>query len=354
MQTAVIRQVIEAIPTAMVLFGPDQRVLLANAAAAALFGTEIAGRQASSFLRHPHFLDGLETCLDKGERGQHRIALVANGVDRYLSVHFSPLGTDAGSGALVSLEDQTALEQTTAMRRDFVANVSHELRTPLTALIGFIETLRGAARDDAEARERFLTIMERESGRMIRLVNDLLSLSRVEADERIRPSKQVDVIALLRGVLATQNPLATAMGVELVFEAPEHPVILLADSDQLVQVFHNLIENALKYGSSGKSVVVRLSQLDREPTLRGPAVQIEVIDKGDGIDPLHLPRLTERFYRVDTHRSREKGGTGLGLAIVKHIVNRHRGRLRIESDVGKGSRFIVILPSGGSDAVTPG
>lgn len=181
---------------------------------------------------------------------------------------------------------------------------------------------------------------------MIRLVSDLLSLSRVEAEERRRPDEKVEVIGVLRTTLASHRDQARAAGVELVLDSEREAVTVRADADQLAQVFHNLVENAIKYGATGHLVTVRVRQLDREPVLRGPALQIEVIDKGEGIDALHLPRLTERFYRVDSDRSRQKGGTGLGLAIVKHIVNRHRGRFRIESEVGKGSRFIVVLPAG--------
>jgi len=179
---------------------------------------------------------------------------------------------------------------------------------------------------------------------MIRLVNDLLSLSRVEAEERRRPSDEVELTAIVRSVLATLRPQATEAGVTLNLAGDAGPIALRADADQITQVLQNLVENAVKYGGSGREVTVRLSRIEREPVLRGPAVQIEVIDRGEGIAAIHLPRLTERFYRIDTHRSREKGGTGLGLAIVKHIVNRHRGRLRIESERGKGSNFIVILP----------
>ena len=346
MQSATVRRFADAVPMAMVLFGPDQRALVANSAATALFANEVEGRLGSAFLRHPTFLDGLEVCIGTGAASTSRVSMVTKGVESYLAVHFRPFPTESGQGALVSFEDLTALEHTTAMRRDFVANVSHELRTPLTALVGFIDTLRGAARDDAPARERFLGIMEREAGRMIRLVNDLLSLSRVEAEERSRPSEKVEIIGLLRGAIATLHDQAETAGVRLDLEAPAGPVFLRADGDQLVQVFHNLIENAVKYGGSGKNVRVSLTRIEREPALQGPALRIEVADKGEGIDPIHLPRLTERFYRVDTHRSREKGGTGLGLAIVKHIVNRHRGRFRVESEVGKGSRFIVLLPVG--------
>lgn len=252
--------------------------------------------------------------------------------------------TVSGQGAglvLCVFKDISAEEMAGAMRRDFVANVSHELRTPLTALMGFIETLKHAARDDPKARDMFLGIMEAEAGRMNRLVRDLLQLSRVEAEERVRPREAVELRGLLEGVISSLRGVAERTGdrVELTGAAVTVP----GDADQLTQVFTNLVENALKYGAAGQ--VVRVS-LSAEETVRGPAVRVEVADEGEGIDPVHLPRLTERFYRVDTHRSREMGGTGLGLAIVKHIVSRHRGWLRIESEKGRGSRFQVVLPLG--------
>ena len=180
---------------------------------------------------------------------------------------------------------------------------------------------------------------------MIRLVNDLLSLSRVESEERRRPEARIDLIALVRATLVTLRDQARVAGVAVTLRAPDGTIQIRGDADQLTQVCQNLLENALKYGAAGQEVTIRVGRIEREPVLRGPAVQIEFIDKGEGIDALHLPRITERFYRVDTHRSREKGGTGLGLAIVKHIVNRHRGRLKIESEPGKGSNFIVLLPA---------
>ncbi len=344
MDTLALQSMIEAIPSPILVIGEGQRVRAANAAAQALFGTAIVGRPSTSALRHPAFLDGLDLALVGGRGSQVRLALNGASGESLMRVHFSPQDLGSGRVAVAMFEDLTPLEHAESMRRDFVANVSHELRTPLTALVGFIETLRGAAREDPAARERFLGIMEREAARMIRLVNDLLSLSRVEAEERRRPSDSVDIVAILRSAVAMQRQQDAAAGVDLRLEGEPGPIQIPGDADQLTQVFHNLIENALKYGASGGEVVVRVSRLAHEPVLRGPAVQVEVIDRGDGIDPIHLPRLTERFYRVDTHRSREKGGTGLGLAIVKHIVARHRGRLKIESDVGKGSNFIVMLP----------
>ena len=177
---------------------------------------------------------------------------------------------------------------------------------------------------------------------MSRLIEDLLSLSRVESQERVRPTQKVDIAALVTSASMTLGPQAGDADVTLKVIGAEEPVEVLGDGDQLLQVFTNLMENGIKYG--GGLVTVEIAQQDRDPMLRGPAVRIEVSDNGEGIDPLHIPRLTERFYRIDSHRSREMGGTGLGLAIVKHIVNRHRGRFRIDSQKGQGSRFTVVLP----------
>jgi two-component system phosphate regulon sensor histidine kinase PhoR len=210
--------------------------------------------------------------------------------------------------------------------------------------MGFIETMRGPARDDAAARDRFLAIMEGEAGRMNRLVGDLLSLSRVEDDERVRPRDDVDLIGVLASVLRTLRQLADEAGVAVEQRFAEEPLMLVGDQDQLMQVFTNIIENAIKYGASGKRIVIEVERIERDPAMRGPSARVHVRDFGPGIDDIHLPRLTERFYRADSHRSRALGGTGLGLAIVKHIVNRHRGRLQVESTLGEGSTFTVILP----------
>jgi two-component system phosphate regulon sensor histidine kinase PhoR len=335
-----------AIPALVI--GATSRIQLVNPAAQVLFGPALEGLQAAVFLRTPAFLDALDATLRTGGARDVRLTLPERGAgtgENVLLVHLASLPDLGGlPGALVTFADLTALEATEAMRRDFVANVSHELRTPLTALMGFIETLRGAAKDDPMARDRFLSIMEREAARMIRLVSDLMSLTRVEAEERRRPDEDVDLAALLKQVKATLRPRAQTDGVDLVLAGCDRVATVPGDHDQLVQVFHNLVENAVRYAASGKEVRLELTWLDREPMLRGPAWRVDVVDKGEGIDPVHLPRLTERFYRVDAHRSREQGGTGLGLAIVKHIVSRHRGRFKIDSTPGKGSKFSVILP----------
>ncbi|CAM3029754.1 two-component system, OmpR family, phosphate regulon sensor histidine kinase PhoR [Paracoccus aminovorans] len=336
---------LRGVPVPMLVADAQSRIIGANEPAEALLGPVPGGRPFVTVLRQPEVNAALDAVL-AGRQDRARLSLTLGAAERRVFCEVTVTALDAPGlrGATVAIEDRSRDEETEQMRRDFVANVSHELRTPLTALMGFIETLRGPARNDPAARSRFLDIMEREAGRMNRLVADLLSLSRVEQDERRRPAQAVDLGGLLRGVVATLTPAAAAAGVRLELAGTGTTAAVPGDADQLVQVFHNLIENALKYGAGGSVVTVTLAHLAHEPVLRGPAWSVSVADRGEGIDPQHLPRLTERFYRVDTHRSREQGGTGLGLAIVKHIVNRHRGRLRIESTRGQGSRFTVILP----------
>ncbi|MGL4311634.1 MAG: ATP-binding protein [Paracoccaceae bacterium] len=338
-------QVIEAMPMPVVLIGADARIAVANRAAHAIFGPVMEGRHHQTVLRQPVLVD-LIAALAAGEGAREARFVAAAGEEEatYRVNGTRVQGEGKETGLLLAFEDMSALEQAEEMRRDFVANVSHELRTPLTALTGFIETLRGAARDDAPARERFLGIMEREARRMNRLVSDLLHLSRVESEERVRPTAMIDLGTLVGATAATLRDMALESGVTLEIVGFDGPIRAPGDADQLTQVFTNLIENAVKYGGANRPVTISATRIDRDPVLRGPCVDIAVRDRGEGIDPLHLPRLTERFYRVDTHRSREKGGTGLGLAIVKHIVNRHRGKLRIESAPGHGSVFTVRLP----------
>jgi two-component system phosphate regulon sensor histidine kinase PhoR len=345
MESRFVASLLNGVADPLVLIGRDERIAAANGAAQALFGGAIVGRHYLIAIRQPGLLDAIEGSLRHGQAAQARLVLTGPAGETVFRVQVSPVSGEGREGVLCAFSDVSAEEQIGQMRRDFVANVSHELRTPLTALLGFIETLRGAARDDGAARERFLAIMEREAGRMNRLVRDLLSLSRVEAEERVRPTERTDIAAIAGGVVATLRPMAEAAGVRLLLEGAGAPAVVMADADQMTQVFQNLVENALKYGASGGEVRVSLAQVPREPSLRGPALRIEVADRGEGIDAIHIPRLTERFYRVDTHRSREKGGTGLGLAIVKHIVNRHRGRFRIESVRGSGSTFTILLPA---------
>jgi len=357
MTTDTISSLLGAIPMPAVLIGRGEHVVGANERALGLLGHAIVGHHFITALRQPAILDAIEACLRDGNTRQTRYLSRDGAQDTSFAVNCAPVDTvdtvdtGTGKGALICFEDVTHLEQAGQMRRDFVANVSHELRSPLTALLGFIETLRGPARDDPAARARFLKTMQDEAERMERLVRDLLSLSRVEAQERVRPTDPVDLSRAIATVLHALRPFAEERGVAIVANLPDAPVAVPGDADQLQQVVTNLIENAIKYGGRDRAVHVSLKATDEEPTLRGPAAVIAVRDEGTGIDPVHIARLTERFYRVDSHRSRHMGGTGLGLAIVKHIVGRHRGRLRIESKLGQGSEFRVVLPR---DGVAPG
>jgi two-component system phosphate regulon sensor histidine kinase PhoR len=353
--------VIEAVPEPMLHLDADGVVAAANAGARALLGDWIQGRSYAAVLRQPAILGRIETVQADGQAGEARYELADSAGGTQFRVRISALPPDDGAATrvrrplLLHFTDITHLREAEEMRRDFVANVSHELRTPLTAVLGFIETLRGPARNDPEAQDRFLSIMEDEARRMNRLVSDLLSLSRVEAAERMRPSELVDLVAVIEGTLAAMRPAAEESGNTLevrnaVAAAPDAPqdhagrAQIRGDRDQLMQVFLNLTENALKYGGPDKPVTISLSREDGSGSLKGQVIRVDVTDRGEGIDPLHVPRLTERFYRIDTHRSRAMGGTGLGLAIVKHIVNRHRGRLRISSERGRGSTFTVLFP----------
>nr|WP_239479612.1 ATP-binding protein [Actibacterium sp. 188UL27-1] len=331
----------------LILIDQQERIEAINAPAVALFGSATEGRHYITVLRQPLMIDCIEKALKQRLEARTRFTRPDQESAESYRVYAAPVNSESGSGVLVSFEDVTDLQRAEQMRRDFVANVSHELKTPLTALLSFIETLKGAARDDEIARERFLGIMEREAERMNRLVADLLSLSRVETDERVRPTERVDLRNLIQSTATAIRPMAEDAGVEIAIMGDmDHDLTVPGDADQLVQVFTNLMENAIKYGGGGGVVTVALSRQDRAPGFKDGFVQVDVIDQGDGFDPVHIPRLTERFYRVDSHRSRELGGTGLGLAIAKHILNRHRGRFRIESAPGRGARFSVLLPLG--------
>jgi len=350
MRTDTISSLLEAMPLPAVLIGQEERILGANAGALALLGRGIAGRHFITALRQPATLDAVEACLRDGRRRTTRYLSSDGAQDTAFVVTCAPVDGGAGRGVLVSFEDVTHLEQAGQMRRDFVANVSHELRSPLTALLGFIETLRGPARGDQAASDRFLATMQDEAERMERLVRDLLSLSRVESQERVRPTEPVDLVRTAGTVIHALRPLAGENEVDIAGDLPDSPVTVPGDTDQLQQVITNLVENAVKYGGRGKTVHLSLTTTGHEPALRGPAAVIAVRDEGPGIDRVHIPRLTERFYRIDSHRSRAMGGTGLGLAIVKHIVGRHRGRLQIESEPGQGAEFRVILPAAAPQA----
>jgi two-component system phosphate regulon sensor histidine kinase PhoR len=252
-------------------------------------------------------------------------------------------GSEPGRASVVviTVHDLTPIRRVEEMRADFVANVSHELRTPLAAITGFIDTMQGPARDDPAARERFLGIMQAQAWRMARLIDDLLSLSRIELRANQRPDTPVDLIPIVRQVVDGLQTLARDRGVTVEVTAPAEPMIVRGDRDELIRLFENLIENGLKYGASGKRVDIALAPVTTGDGKR--EARVSVRDYGPGIAAEHLPRLTERFYRVDVGESRTQGGTGLGLALVKHILNRHHGRLSIDSKAGAGATFTVSL-----------
>ena len=269
-------------------------------------------------------------------------------VERSFDVTVAPLVVPGQDTALVlTLRDLTEARRVERMRVDFVANASHELRTPLASLLGFVETLQGPARDDPRARGRFLAIMAEQARRMARLVDDLLSLSRIEQHLHVRPDTPVDLSMVVSHVADTLAPLAAESGVRLNLSTSD-PVIVDGDRDELVRVAENLIENAIKYGSTMKGGEARdagpVDTVDIATMLQGRDGVLTIRDHGPGIAPEHLPRLTERFYRIDAGQSRAKGGTGLGLAIVKHIVARHRGRLQVTSEPLQGACFTVVIP----------
>jgi len=339
---SVSQDLIAAFPLPTLIIGDEHVVLALNGLAEAVLGKAVLGRHFATAIRHPKLVVAVEQGLMNRTPQTIAYQIVENGEDVSYKGHLQVIGDT--ELLLLSLENVSGVEQSEQIRRDFIANVSHELRTPLTSVMGFIETLRGPARNDAKAQDRFLAIMADEAERMNRLVGGLLSLNHVEADQRVRPTTQIDLCAVLQTTLRNLEPLATKNNITVKTVMEAGPLPFIGDGDQLMQVFTNLLENAIKYGGSDQTVSVTMQHTLRDPVLRGPAIEIVIADQGPGIDPIHLPRLTERFYRADSHRSRELGGTGLGLAIVKHILNRHRGRLKIASQLGQGSQFTVVLP----------
>ena len=340
--------VIAAVPDPLILLDDRRQVVRANAQAASFVGAVQESRDLAAVLRNPTVLAAADAVL-RGEAARVVDFTLTVPIERQLRARFARIDRPSLDGAVVvlSLHDITQLKRAEQMRADFIANASHELRTPLTTLTGFIETLRGPAREDAEARERFLAIMHEQAARMIRLVEDLLSLSRIELNEHVMPQGRVALGPLLRHLADTLELRAGERGMRILLDLPADLPEVLGDRDELAQVFQNLVDNGIKYGRAGSEITV-VAATGVRPSYSGdagesPFVSIAVSDHGEGIAREHLPRLTERFYRVDTARSREMGGTGLGLAIVKHILNRHRGFLEIDSTLGTGSVFTVFL-----------
>ena len=341
---AVNEAMVDAIPDPILLLDNQRRIVRTNAAARDLFGAPIVDRVIDTVLRDPNVLEAVDEVLSGRPSATAQLA-VPGAIERFFDVRVARLaaGQTEGVAALLALYDVTGIRRAEQMRADFVANVSHELRTPLATLLGFTETLRGPARDDAAARDRFLGIMHDQASRMLRLVRDLLSLSRIEETEHTPPIGEVRLGTIIGSVVDGLMLQARAKDVAVVVEIePELPTVT-GDSDQLTQVFQNLVDNAIKYGRPHTKVRIAAQRAQKAGDGTTPLVAISVTDEGEGIPREHLPRLTERFYRIDAGRSRQLGGTGLGLAIVKHIINRHRGTLTIDSEVGRGTTFTVYL-----------
>jgi two-component system phosphate regulon sensor histidine kinase PhoR len=343
------RAVIDAVPEPTVVLDSGGYVIRANRLASDLFGSRRRGGHFASLSRAPELLEAVDHALASGDTVSIELHERVP-VERRLLATIAPLEgsradiASADPALLLSFRDLSEQDRLTRMRADFVANASHELRTPLASLRGFVETLQGAAKDDAAARERFLKVMAEQAERMTRLIDDLLSLSRVEMREHLPLVEEVDLNEAVAHVIQTLQPIAAQAGTSIEFAGLPEPAIIRGDRDEIVQVFQNLVQNAIKYGKPGGRIEV---QARREAAGGGRPARfvVAVKDDGPGIAPQHLPRLTERFYRVNAAASREKGGTGLGLAIVKHILNRHRGEIAIASELGHGATFAVTLPA---------
>lgn len=309
------------------------RVVAANAAARALLGASIRGAALGEVISHPAALAALE----RGNNAAEGVELTGlGGLRRHWLMRSATLCDDTSLIRFVDRSEARAAEQ---MRVDFVANASHELRTPLSTLIGYAETLREQADEiDPPTRDRFLIVVHDEARRMQRVVEDLISLSRIEAEKFTEPTEAVDLAHLMDEAAESAHLMAEERNSKIVLKVDDELPPIAADRSQILQVLDNLISNALRYGEVGTAVVVTATD-------EGSMVHLSVQDRGEGIAPEHVPRVTERFYRVDTSRSRSLGGTGLGLSIVKHIVERHRGRLKIDSEVGVGTVIHVFLPT---------
>ena len=321
-----LRAVVAGLPDPVVALDRGGRVLALNERARALAPALRQGEPVAFALRMPELIEAIGRAAAEGEE-QRVVYFERVPLDRWFETIVMPVkrGPNAVKPDLVlmTFHDLTPLRRVEEMRADFVANASHELRTPLAALLGFIETLQGSARDDAKARTRFLAIMQEQARRMARLIDDLLSLSRIELNAHRRPDTPVDLVPIVRQVVDGLETLARDRGVTVHIDTA-NALPVLGDHDELVRIFENLVENALKYGAAGRRVDIKIGS---GTSAEGVSeAQVSVRDYGPGIAPEHLPRLTERFYRVDVTESRAQGGTGLGLALVKHILNRHRGR----------------------------
>lgn len=341
-----LHEVVNGFPIPVLLVDKSMRIISANNEAAKYFNSPLTGSSLYLLFRQPEVLNSINHALADGQVKIAKINQIRNEIEINLKLMFNPVDLDVQGekGIILSMVDESHRGSAEEMRRDFVANVSHELKTPLTSMTGFIETLKHSSWEDPDARIKFLEIMENEAYRMNRLVRDLLSLSKVEVIEGMVPESEVNLVDVIDMAKNTLRPLAQKHQTRVIITGINHELRILGDKDQLIQVFKNLFENAIKYGPNNCNVDVECLLVHDNINPGKECVRVDIKDYGHGFDPMHIPRITERFYRIDKHRSREVGGTGLGLAIVKHILNRHRGRLEIGSKIGEGSVFSVILP----------
>ena len=350
-QGPVIEALVDGLHVAAIVLDRDGRVIAFNGQAGSIAPAMNRGEPALISLRMPELVDAIRRAGKRRE--PQRVEFFERvPTDRWFEAFVTPVklpGADRSADiVLLTFNDLTPLRRVEEMRADFIANASHELRTPLASLLGFVETLQGPARNDAAAREKFLDIMRAQANRMARLIDDLLSLSRIELNAHLQPNTPVELAPIVRQVVDGLMTLARDRGVDIKVSAPQEVLVALGERDELIRALENLVENALKYGAAGKRVDITLV---RGQTRAGtPEARITVRDFGPGIAPEHLPRLTERFYRVDVSDSRAQGGTGLGLALVKHVLNRHAGRLSIESTLGAGAAFTMHLPLSSAEA----
>ncbi|MGD1953899.1 MAG: sensor histidine kinase [Sphingomonadales bacterium] len=340
-------RIVQGFPSPLLMINDARRVVEANRHARDMFGADIIGNDIFFYMRQPAALDVVKQAIQSGKPENREFQLTAP-VERFYTITANRIDQTDPSGSLddpstyyviIALQDITKSKISDRMRVDFIANASHELRTPLSALIGFIETLSGPAADDKDAHDRFLKIMAQEADRMIRVIDDLLSLSRIELGKHVRPRDIIDLGEVLQSIEQMFQVAMDDAGRTLSIQVDGELPAVVGDRDQIIQVLQNLITNAIKYSRPKSSIRIQaeIASQDR--------ISVKVQDQSEGIAPEHIPRLSERFYRVDTARSRQIGGTGLGLAIVKHIMERHGGELLIDSKLGIGSTMELVFPS---------
>jgi two-component system phosphate regulon sensor histidine kinase PhoR len=341
---------VDTLPDILIMVNDEKKIVRTNRAARAIFGQNLAGKQLKDVIPSRYLLDAITSVIQdlKGREIEFRIEDPV--VRDFLAIiERFPVPTVGGISTVITMNDITELKSVEQMRADFVANASHELRTPLASIKGFVETLLGPAKDDEPARLEFLQIMLEQADRMQQLIGDLLSLSKIEMNIHSVPVDPMDLAHVLRKETDSLKRMAAAKNVRLVLNIHDNLPQVKGESNELAQVVHNLVSNAIKYGFADSDVTISAkvtSELPQDINMRNltRVVAMSVRDQGEGIPKQHLPRLMERFYRVDSARTRQVGGTGLGLAIVKGIVQRHRGAIIIDSVVGEGTQFTVFLP----------